>query len=182
MELGSAQQLFTDAAIRLETRCQKPDGGPGVCTGRGLLACYYPFTQIARLISFQMGRINWFRLEHQAYLIEMNPFPLPNGHFLSCCWLGRGAAAFPSRPSRCGAAELGEPAVTAMPCSPRSIWEGAPVSPSLHPTQILSKPSGSCWDGECESQVGSAPCSVPGSLAGHLGGTQVALLPCCYGC
>lgn len=90
MELGSALQLFTDAVIRLETRCQKPDGGPGVCTGRVLLACYYPFTQIAQLIIFQMGRINWFRLEHQAYLIEMNPFPLPNGHFLSCCWLGGG--------------------------------------------------------------------------------------------
>lgn len=149
--------------------CQKPDSSPGVCTGRGLLACYYPFIQIAQLISFQMGRINWFRLEHQAGLIEMNPFPPPNRHFLSCCCcLGRGAAAFPPPPSWCAAA------ATAMPCHPHSIWEGAVVSPSLHPTPNPLLPS---WDGECESQVVSAHCSIPGSVAWHTGGITAMLSP-----
>lgn len=85
------------------TPCQSPHGSAGVCAGMGrvLLACYYPFTQLSRLISFQMGRINWFRSEHQACLIEMDSFPFPNGHLPHRCWMGREGCSLPILDPHC---------------------------------------------------------------------------------
>lgn len=50
----------------------------------GLLACYYPFTQIFQLISVQMGRINWLQSQHWAHLIEMDAFAFQNGQLIHC--------------------------------------------------------------------------------------------------
>lgn len=137
-------RLFTDAAIMPATPCQKPHGSMGACTrmGGGLLACYYPFTRISWLISFQMGRINWFRLEHQACLIEMSSFPFPNGHFHSVCCMGMGGGCSLPVMDPHGTVQLGcsEPAGIAVPFSPLSIWEGALISPRTHPARMLSQP------------------------------------------
>ena len=125
-----------------------------------------------------MGRINWFRLEHQAFLIEMNSFPFPNGHFLSRRWMGRGGCSLPIADPH-GAVQLGcsEPAVIAVPFNPLSIWEGAHGSPLHAPCsdalQTLYLQLG--WGVQvpnCLSPLKRIERCMPGSLAGHLGSTK----------
>lgn len=124
---------------------------------RGLLACYYPFTQISRLISFQMGRINWFRLEHQARLIEMNYFPFLKGHLLSRCWMGRRGLqrshCGPSRRCSWAAVNYGDSGALLS-----SLHLGrALIFLCTHPTRIRSKPSACSKPGERKSQSVSVP-------------------------
>lgn len=105
--LNSLRDYSQMLQLRQQRRVKNLTAAPACARGKGgLLACYYPFTQISRLISFQMGRINWFRLEHQARLIEMNYFPFLKGHLLSRCWMGRGGCSVPIADPHSSAAGL----------------------------------------------------------------------------
>ena len=78
----ATHRLVTDAANTSATLCQKK-----TCSSIQIaasLASYYPFTQIFRLISLQMGRINGLQSWHWAPLIEMDAFAFQNGQLILC--------------------------------------------------------------------------------------------------
>lgn len=77
----ATHRLVTDAANTSAILCQKK-----TCSSIQIaasLASYYPFTQIFRLISLQMGRINGLQSWHWAPLIEMDasPFRMDSSSF-----------------------------------------------------------------------------------------------------